>query len=250
MGPGRMINAIILSASLLLDGGSPDALVSGDEAFVRIDYPGAVSLYEEALLGREGDPEVLWRLSRVYVCMAEVAPEDQQHALLTSAEQYARACIAAAPDRAEGHTWLAGALGYLALSASAGDQIRLSNELVQEVNRALAIDPRDDAAYSIEGSFYRALGNIGWLRKKLASIFIGKIPDGGFEEAEAALLRAVTIAPDIMRHQYELGVLYMDMGRNDEAVQYLERASKLPVRVAIDRPRLEKIKELLGRLRK
>jgi len=244
-----MLGVIFLSALLLGGGDSESLLADGDQAFARIDYAAAISCYEEALRAHQGDPEVLWRLSRVYVCEAEVAGERAQPDLLNLAEQYARQCVAAAPDRAEGHTWLAGALGYIALRSPAGDQIKLSHELVQEVDRALAINPRDDAAYSIKGSFYRALGNIGWLRKKLASIFLGSVPEGGFEEAEQALQRAVALAPDIMRHQYELGVLYLDMGKVDDAAKCLQQASTLPVRVAIDRQRQVKIRELLQELK-
>ncbi|HTY58254.1 MAG TPA: tetratricopeptide repeat protein, partial [Bacteroidota bacterium] len=100
--------------------------------------------------------------------------------------------------------------------------------------------------WSILGSFYRALGNVGWLERALASLFVGTVPRGGYEEAEAALRKAIAIAPGIMRHHYELGILYIDMGRKDEARRALEFAATLPVRTAIDRPRLEKIRELLA----
>ncbi len=245
-----MLVQLALVAQVVVASSLPATLANGDEAFVRIDYPAAVSIYEEVLQSQPSDPETLWRLARVYVCMAEVTPAPERANLLSTAEKYARACIGLAPERGEGHTWLAGALGYEALDAPAADQIRLSNEIVGELDRALAINPNDDAAYSIKGSFYRALGNIGWFRKELAAIFVGKVPDGGFPEAEAALKKAVELAPDIMRHQYELGVLYMDMGKSEEAIQCFERASRLPVRVAIDRPRLEKVKGFLAQLKK
>jgi hypothetical protein len=98
----------------------------------------------------------------------------------------------------------------------------------------------------VKGSFYRALGNVGWFKKSLASIFLGHVPEGGYPESEAALLQAVHIAPDVMRHQYELGVLYLDMGRMAEARRMLEYAATLPVRIASDTPRLETIRELLS----
>ena len=238
-----LIPAIFLRPDL------PAAVAAGDDAFSHIDYPAAVATYETALRADHSDPELLWRLARVYVCMAETQPADSQQALLDRAAGYARDCIRIAPHKAEGHTWLAGALGYLALRAGAKEQIRLSRELVRETDTAIAIDPDDDAAYSIQGSFYRALGNVGWLRKGLASVFLGSVPDGGFEDAERALKKAVSIAPDVMRHAYELGILYIDMGKKDDAVEWLERASKLPVRVGIDRPRLQKIRDLLAELR-
>jgi hypothetical protein len=49
-----------------------------------------------------------------------------------------------------------------------------------------------------------------------------------------------------MRHHYELGILYIDMGRKEEARRALETGAALPVRTAIDRPRLQKIRELLA----
>ena len=63
--------------------------------------------------------------------------------------------------------------------------------------------------------------------------------------AWGGLKKAIDLAPDVMRHQYELGVLYLDMDRKEEARKVLQRAATLPIRVAIDRPRLKKIQEIL-----
>ena len=224
----------------------PEAISSGDEAFVRIDYPAASALYEGALPEHPGEPDLLWRLARVSVCMAEVAEADTRDRLLSLAEGYARRCISADSMRGEGHTWLAGALGYLALDAATERKLAISRELQHEAERAVELNPGDDVAWSILGSFYRALGNVGWLERALASLFVGSVPGGGYSEAESALRKAVAIAPDIMRHHYELGILYMDMGRKDEARRSLEKGAALPVRTAIDRPRLAKIRDLLG----
>ena len=150
--------------------------------------------------------------------------------------------------RVRAQHWRAAAHGYIALDAGKSDQVKLSHELLREVKTALVLNPDDDAAYSIRGSFYRALGNVTWFQRQLAAIFVGRIPKGGYEEAEAALKKAIAIAPDVMRHQYELGILYLDMDRQEEAQQVLLRAATLPIKVAIDRPRLAKIHELLSAL--
>ena len=220
----------------------------GDEAFFRIDYPAAVSAYESWWRRSPEDPAVLWRLARTYVCMGEVADEEERDALYRKAEVYARRCTRADSLSVQGHTWLAGAIGYLALYAGPADQIRLSHELTREVETALHLNPANDIAYSIKGSFYRALGNVGWLKKQLATLFLGEVPRGGYPEAEEALRNAVRIAPDVMRHHYELAVLYLDMEKGEEAKRILEDASTLQIRIASDRPRLEKIRELLSTL--
>jgi tetratricopeptide (TPR) repeat protein len=236
-----------LVSLLARDGGDLPGLVTpGDEAFARIEYPAAITLYQEALAGHPRQPELLWRLARVSVCLAEVSEGETRTKLLRSAERYARSCIAADSGLSEGHTWLAGALGYIALEEGTEQKLATSRELEREAQRAVELNPSDDAALSILGSFYRALGNVGWLERTLASLFVGTVPRGGYEEAESALQKAIAIAPEIMRHRYELGILYIDMGRKEEARRALETAATLSVRTAIDRPRLEKIKELLA----
>jgi tetratricopeptide (TPR) repeat protein len=245
-----MIPALALSLVLSMvvrgAGDLPGAISSGDEAFTRIEYPAAIARYEEALPAHPGEPDLLWRLARVSVCLAEVAEGEERGRILSQAEVYARRCILADSSRGEGHTWLAGALGYIALGAATERKLALSRELQHEAERAVELNPEDDAAWSILGSFYRALGNVGWLQRALASLFAGSVPRGGYDEAESALKKAIAIAPDIMRHQYELGILYIDMGRKEEARRALEKGATLAVRTAIDRPRLEKIKELLA----
>ena len=239
--------SLFLVGILLADDPSP-VLTAGDEAFLGMDYSTAIRHYDDALALSPDNPNILWRLARAYVCEGEVLDGEKRTAECKEAEQYALRCIAADSTKAEGHCWRAAALGYLALDAGKSDQVKLSRELLREVNLALKYNPNDDAAYSIKGSFYRAIGNVSWFQRQLAAIFIGKVPDGGYEEAEEALKKAVALAPDVMRHQYELGVLYIDMGRNNEAKAVLEHAATLPIKVAIDRPRLQKIHELLRAL--
>lgn len=241
-----MMAFIFLLVGALMN--SPANVSIGDDAFLRIDYPAAIAAYEEQLRAYPNDTELLWRLARVYVCEGEIKENGEGRDFFIMAERYARRCIALDPAKAAGHTWLAATLGYRALNAGMKDQVRLTNELHAEIDKALALNPDDDAAYSVRGSFYRALGNISWVQRQLAALFLGDLPDGGFEEGEAAFKKAISLASDVMRHHYELGILYLDWGRKVEAKKTLEFAATLPVRVAIDRPRLAKIKELLASL--
>ncbi|MGB2959635.1 MAG: hypothetical protein WBD30_12180, partial [Bacteroidota bacterium] len=121
-----------LFAALLLGGAlsvSPTDTVRGlaeaDAAFSRIDYPGALSSYLLALQVSPEDPENLWKLARIHVLMYEVAPEKEQAALLTHAEEYAYRCITSDSTVPEGHTWLAASLAYQALAAGGKEQLRL-----------------------------------------------------------------------------------------------------------------------------
>lgn len=247
----RFLDALVLlafAASGICFGDEPSALGVADAAFFAMEYPAAVTAYDALLRSRPDDPQVLWRLARVHVCLAEVQDDALRKSMCEVAEGYARRCIQADESLAEGHTWLAAALGYIALSEGAQRQAQITKEILSETGRALELDPRDDAVLSIRGSVFRALGNVGWVKRQFASLLFGGVPSGGYEEAEAALKQAIALAPDVMRHSYELGVLYLDWGRRDDARRVLEQALSMPVRVAIDKPRREKVKLFLSRL--
>lgn len=235
---------LFLVAPLRSPGDVQSAIQSGDAAFARMDYADAMREYRDGLEHGE-EAALLWRISRLYVLMSEVSAEPETPVLLDSAIVYARASVRVDSTDAGGYTWLAGALGYRALTADMPERLLFSVQLLAALDRALLLQPRNDVALSISGSFYRALGNVGWIQRQLGELLFGDIPEGGYREAEDALLRAVAIAPDVMRHRYELAVLYLDMDREEEAKRELLKASALPVRIASDRPRLLKIAELL-----
>jgi tetratricopeptide (TPR) repeat protein len=244
-----IVNTTILFLLLFrFPGDLNTAVTSGDNAFRRIDYPQAITIYEDQLRNSPNEVGLLWRLARVYVCSGEVIENGSGEPYFIKAEEYARKCVQLDSSNVEGRTWLAATLGYLALHAGTTDQVRLTTEMHHEIEHVLLIDPKNDAAYSMLGSMYRALGNVSWVQRQLAALFVGNIPSGGFEEGEAALKQAIALAPDVMRHHYELGVLYLDWGKKESGRAALERAASLPIRVAIDRPRLEKIKALLTSL--
>jgi tetratricopeptide (TPR) repeat protein len=226
----------------------PAPAVAGDASFDAIEYRDAIAAYETGLASNERDAALLWRLARVYVCLGESSGVPESADPFVTAEKYARRCLAADSMNWEGHTWLAASLGYLALHESVGKQIALSQELYREATRAIELNPRNDAAYSILGSFYRALGNVSWVQRSLAALFLGSVPRGGYPEAESALKAAIRLAPEVMRHHYEIAVLYIDMEREEEARAPLRKVLSLSVRTAIDRPRQAKARALLDQL--
>jgi len=238
--------ALAISIRPCLEGDTAGPLAAADLALSRIDYVSATELLEQALENAPGDPAVHWKLARVHVLVAEVLAGEEQSRHLRTAEWQAQQAIALDSLCAPGYTWLAASLGYRALQAGSAEQVTLSGEILRATDRAIQLDSTDDIAYAIRGSTYRALGNVGWFQRSIASLLFGDVPDGGFAEAEVSLRMAVRLAPEIMRHRYELAILLLDMGREQEGRQMLVSASELPVKTASDVPRLETIRELLA----
>lgn len=219
---------------------------AGDEAFLKIDYPNAIALYETALEKSPNDADLLWRLARVYVCQGDVVAFSEKESFYRKAEHYARRAIKANPNRGEAYTWLAAALGNLAMYYGGGAKVQLVTEIKQALDKAIALNEKDDVAYSILGSFYRSLANVGWFERQVANVFLGGLPEGGFAEAEKSFKKAIELSPITMRHHYELGLLYMDAGRLREARQAFENAQRCPALIASDRQRLAQIKKTLA----
>ncbi len=225
----------LLLAMILAGGGSSSAPpVPGDAEFASLEYTRASALYDSAMTLSPDSARFLWRLARVGVCMADMAPREQKEEIYRNAASYAERCIRADSLIAQGHTWKAAALGNIAMFEGSKAKVRLCNEIKGELDRAIALDSLDDVAYSILGSFYLALGKVGWIERQLATVFLGSLPEGGFEEAETAIRKAIAIAPGIVRHRFELGLILKEEGRRQEAIEAFRAASLLPTTVASD----------------
>jgi len=242
-----MIGTLLMLLFLVPSPGTPPVR-EGDAEFVRMDYPRAKSLYESALASAKDSAAVLWRLSRLYVCTGDVAKGTEREECYRVAVDYARRCVRADSTLAQGHTWLAASLGNVAMYEGSKAKIRLSHEIKMELDRAVALDSTDDIAYSVMGSFYLALGDISWIERQLATIFLGSLPAGGYQEAEVALRRAVALAPGMIRHQYELGMVYIAEKREKEAREAFSVVTRLPTSMASDIRRKVRAQEWLEKL--
>ena len=243
-----MTAAFLLFIAFPFGGPSPNN-VPGDAEFARMDYRGATAIYDSLLREHPSSAGPLWRLARAYVCLGDMGEQDQRESLYRKAEEYARMCIRTDSTCAQGHTWLAATLGNIAMFEGSKAKVKLCVEIKRELDLAVLLDPDDDVAYSIMGSFYLALGNVSWLERQLANIFLGSLPDGGYAESEAALKKAIALAPTVIRHQFELGLLYVDSDRKPEALEAFTRVESLPVMLASDARTKSSARDWVARLR-
>lgn len=223
-------------------------LKAGDQAFVNIDYSKAQSIYEALLNTDSTNADILWRLARLNVCIGDAINPDQKEkrdAYYEKAIDYARKCIAIDPNKAEGHTWLGASLGVMADNLGSKQKIKIAKEIKKELDLAIKLNPNDDIAYSILGSYYHAIANISWFERMLANTFLGSVPEGSYEEAEVAFKKAIALNPNLIRHYHEFALLYLDWGKEKEAVALLKQALTKPVKMKNDRRRRREIKALI-----
>jgi tetratricopeptide (TPR) repeat protein len=224
---------------------SEDPITRGDTYFKQMRYLDAMAWYSLD----SNNAQVQWRIARAAVCYGETSADNLKEGFFRKGEKAARKSIQLDNQNANGHTWLAAALGNIAMYEGSKAKVHLVIEIRSELDIAISLNPKDDIAYSILGSVYRELGHISWLERNLALAFIGKIPDGGYPDSEKAFKRAIELAPNVMRNWFELGLLYQYWDKPDLAKYAFNRAKICPITILSDKDRLIDIAKYLEELK-
>lgn len=219
-----------------------DSIQRGDAYFDLMRYRDAIAWYNLD----SSKAEAQWKIAKANICYGDVAPKEEKEQYFRAAEKAAQRSIVIDPSNNNGYTWRAAAIGNIAMYEGSTARVKSCNSIKADVLKAIQLNPKDDIAYSILGSLYREIGNISWVEKQLAMTFIGKIPDGGYPESEQSLNKAIAINPQLMRHWYELGLLYTYWNKKENAVAAFEKAKTCPVLIASDKNKLIDIEKRIS----
>jgi tetratricopeptide (TPR) repeat protein len=179
--------------------------------------------------GGQPSDETLWRKARAQYEMGRVA-ETEQGATTSyqNAERYARAAIVENPHGGEGYKWLAIALGAQVKESDTQAQIRLSREVKESIEKAIALAPDDDISYLVLSRWHYKVSALGFMARTYANIVYGGLPEASLSEAEKLLWRAIALH-DRIAHRYNLAKIYERMDRREDAKAQLHMALLLPV---------------------
>ena len=242
-----MITLLFLFLPLL--NGPSSIIADADNAFLRQDYPRAITLYRSALQQSSGDRDRYWKTARAMVCYGDIVSPSDRERWYRDAFTVMKQAMSADSLLSNNLCWYAVALGYVSMYEGARSTVVNCRVIRESLDEAIKRDPHNDIAYSISGTFYRSLGNVSWLQRSLADLLLGGLPPGGFPEAEATLKEAVRLAPTMMRHRYELGLLYSDWGKNDRALTTFNEALSCPILIASDSARVTDMRQRINNLR-
>jgi len=215
--------------------GTPDAaevasrIAAGDAALARLDLPAGIAAYRGALEAAPDSYEALWKLTRALTDAATLAKESsEQKNLCIEAEKLARKAVAISPTDANGHTYLAVAVGKLALFEGGKRKVELSKEVKTEAETALQLNPDEDTALHVLAIWNREMVELGWFLKSFAQILYGKFPPASLDTALADLRRASKLQPEVIPHHVELGITLAAAKSWSEAKAELEKGLALP----------------------
>lgn len=211
-----------------------DHIKLGDGAYAAFKDEEALGHYKEALKVEPGNYEALWKASRADVDIADLirpadkAAEDRQMKMYIEAVALARKAITANPNDTWGHFQLAAANGKRLLKLGKKEQIDASKDVRAEIEKALALDPKNDLALHAYGRWHRRMAEIGGAQRFLGSIIYGSIPKGSLDESEKFLAKAVDLKPTYINHYLELGRTYVELKKYNLAEQAFRKCMELP----------------------
>jgi len=247
-----MVLFVAFSGSLYAaKGGSVRVLIAkGDAAYKKFDNKGALEFYKKAL---ETDPknyEAAWKLARAYVDVGEkLSDKKERRSHYERGYEYAKRAVEINPNGSKGHLFLSIAIGRVALDAGAKERVKLSKQVKSEADKALAIDPEDDAGWHVLGIWHRRLSSLSWIEKNFANMFLGGVPkEASMENAVDCFKRAIQLNPSHINHHLELAITYEKMGEKGLAVAAYNQVLDLPVRDADDEDHKKEAGERLKKM--
>ena len=223
----------------------------GDIAYKNFDNSIALADYRRALEIDSSNYEALWKLARAYVDVGRSLPKNEQLQYYVFGEKLARRCLTLYPDSAEGHFFLAVALGREALQQGGKRKIQIAKEVKAEAERALQCNPAHDGAMHVLGRWHYELADLNFIERAVAKIVFGELPSGAsYEQAAHYFEQAIAHHPEAPVHHLEYGRTLLKLGRVAEARQQLERCVELPELFWDDAQHKQAARRLLDKLDK
>ena len=193
------------------------------------NYKDALAAFQQLLKSDSSQVNYLTNASYCYSKFGFFfAPEAEKQKYYTTAEYLAKKAIQKNDNNADAHYTYAMALGRINENASSKQKIANAKLIKSEVDRSIALNPRQAGAYHILGRWHRTIAGFNMIEKAMINSFFGGVPPGGsYEDAVKAFMTAIGIEPKVMTHQYELAVTYHEMGKDIEAKLWAKKALEI-----------------------
>jgi len=205
------------------------AIERGDQAYARGQLREALTAYQQAS-GIDGRSYgALCGLARAESELSESAPGEERRRLVAAAVEHGRAAVKASPEHAQGHVWLAVALGQQADMEGPKTRAGLWREIKSELDRAIGLDPGIARAYLERGRWNLRLSTRGIWEKSVSKVLLAHVPHGAsMDNAVRDFEKAVELAPGDIQCRMELARAYLKLDRYGDARRELERVVAIP----------------------
>ena len=193
----------------------------------------SLQLFEDVI---DDDPEIfkaLWAAARSAIAQGLLSRGRRiQNQWYKIAESYARRATEIEPENLEGLYWLLSAKGLRAVQSGGREASALGGEVYDLAHQVLEMDSLHAGAYHALGVLNYRVRRLSRVERFVARTFLGAdvMNLTSWEDAELYLTRAVELRPEYILFHLDLGIMYLNRKRVEEARSQFQRVLELPVR--------------------
>lgn len=221
---------LFLAAKVVCANESAEDLVAKGKVFEqKLDCREALPFYLAAEKLEPKNAEILVRIARQYRwLMTDATAKEEKLRLGNLALDYSARAAAAGPQDSDAQLATAITLGKMLPDLPAKEQIAASPRIKESADKAIQLDPRNGTAWHVLGRWNRVLADVNAVKRALAGMIYGGLPKGSLEEAERDMKKAIELNPDRVMNYIELGRIYEQMGRKDDAREAINKGLAKP----------------------
>jgi len=229
LGTLTLVMAMAVGPHIVRADDADELIAKGDEFDKKLQPKEALEDYLPANKLEPNNVGLLCRIARQYRhLMSETSSKQEKLRLGYTSLEYANKAASLGSNNAEAQLSPAISYGKMLPYMGSKDQVNTSPKIKTSVDRALRLDPKNDTAWHILGRWNRVLADINVVKRVLAKALYGELPVTSNEEAEKCLKKAIAINPNRLIHYIELGRIYAQMGRKEDARKNIEKGLAMP----------------------
>ena len=221
--------ALALASTGMAAESAEELIQKGDVFYAKLQAAKALKFYLPAEKLDPNNVRLLVRIAREYRhLMSDATQASEKLQLGNTAVCYAQRAVALAPNDPETQLALAISYGKMPPLEGTKQQIAHSRLIKIAVDKAIALNPTNDLAWHVLGRWYRALAEVGTVKRFFAQVAYGKLPPAKYEDAVTCFEKAIVLNPNRLMHYIELGRTYAQMGRDADARKFITKGLAMP----------------------
>lgn len=210
----------------------------------------AIKKYESFIVSDPKNIPVLVRLAELY-CMegTSIAKENESKSMYALAGKYVEKAISLDSNRADVMSANAMVIGKMIEFSSIKDKTRLTMQLREITDKALAIDPNYTKAIYTLAKWNDEVASLNPAARAALKFMNKGFPNASAEEAISLYEKARKLDPGFILNNHDLAQAYKKTGKSLQAIELLNYQLKLPAKTKEDQEVKLKSKQLLESLK-
>ncbi|ULT91047.1 hypothetical protein L3Y34_008973 [Caenorhabditis briggsae] len=175
----------------------------------------------------ENSIDVLWRLAKFCNEIGNRVEKNKRKDIIIEGKKYAIEAWNTDSNNFLAARWAALMSGKVTEYLGTKEKIEEGKHCKEYLDRAISIQPREDALLHLRGRWALSVANLSWFERKAAALLYSEPPTATVDEAIADFQAAHAINPDWIENTVYLGKALYEKGDKSAAKPYFDQALKL-----------------------